>query len=51
MIFDELTRKAKVYQWLRQGVNLQNNPEVISQSMLNVLESETIMIMSIKYLI
>lgn len=42
-ILDELTEKAKANPRLRQGLDLRNSPEDLSQRMLNALEPGTVM--------
>lgn len=42
-ILDELTDKAKTNFRLRQSLDLRNNPEDLSQRMLNALEPGTVM--------
>ena len=42
-LLDELTDKAKTNPRLRQGMDLRNTPEDLSQRMLNALEPGTIM--------
>lgn len=42
-ILDELTEEAKANPRLRQAMDLRNNPEDLSQRMLNALEPGTVM--------
>ena len=42
-ILDELTENAKANPRLRQGMDLRNSPEDLSQRMLNALEPGTVM--------